>query len=79
MVFQGYYQRLFSVNEFIVLLEESTTRNPEFEYVHFELADMDNSKWKVNLILKTWSASVIWGYASPCKILLFSETKREKR
>jgi len=44
MIFQGYYQRLFSVNELIVLLEESTTRNPEFEYVHFELADMDNPK-----------------------------------
>ena len=45
MFFQGYYQRLFSVNELVALLEESTTRNPEFDYVYFELANVDNPNY----------------------------------
>ena len=33
------------------MLEENTARNPEFNYDRFELADMDNSECKANLIL----------------------------
>ena len=44
---------LFSVDEHIVLLEKYTTRNPEFDFDRFELADMDNSECKANFILKT--------------------------
>ena len=36
MLFQCYVQRLFSVEEHIVLLEENTVRNPEFDYDRFE-------------------------------------------
>ena len=50
MVFQSYNQRLFSVNELIVLLEENSARNSEFDHDHFELACMDNPK--ANFILK---------------------------
>ena len=46
MLFQCYVQRLFSVDEHIVLLEENTTRNPEFDYDRIELADMDNPNVK---------------------------------
>ena len=49
MLIQSYLQRLFSVNEHI---EENTSRNPEFNYDRFELADMDNSECKANFILK---------------------------
>ena len=38
MLFQCYIQRLFSVDEHIVLF----AGNQEFDYDHFELADMDN-------------------------------------
>ena len=41
--FQGYDQRSFSVDEFIVLLEENTARNPEFDNDRFELADVNDS------------------------------------
>ena len=41
MLFQSYLLRLFSVNELIVLLEQNTARNPEFDYEHFVLVDMD--------------------------------------
>ena len=50
----------------------------EFDrFLHQERAD--NSECKANFILKTWSARVIWGSASPhpWKILLISETKRK--
>ena len=53
MLFQCYVQRLFSVDEYIVLLEENTARNPEFDYDRSELADMDNSDCKANFSLKT--------------------------
>ena len=52
MLFQCYVQRLFSVDEHIVLLEENTTRNPEFNYDRFELADMGTLECKGNFILK---------------------------
>ena len=32
MLFQSYVQRLFSVDELIVLWEENMARNPEFDY-----------------------------------------------
>ena len=41
MLFQCYVQILFLVDEHIVLLEENTARNPEFDYDRFELADKD--------------------------------------
>ena len=44
MLFQCYIQRLFSIEEHIVVLEENTARNPEFEYNHFKVANMNNSK-----------------------------------
>ena len=53
MRFKCYIQRLFSVEEHIVLLEENTARNPEFDYDHSELANMDNSECKANFICKT--------------------------
>ena len=56
--FQSYVQRLFSVDELIVLLEGNMARNPEFDYDRFELADIDNSECKANCILKTGSARV---------------------
>ena len=36
MLFQCSVQRLFPVDEHIVLLEENTARNPEFDYDRFE-------------------------------------------
>ena len=78
MLFQCFVQRLCSVFEHVVLLEENMGRNPEFYYSRFELADMDNSECKANFIFKkTWSARISWCSASPWKILLFSETKKE--
>ena len=53
MLFQCFVQRLCSVFEHVVLLEENMDRNPEFYYNRFELADMDNSEYKANFILKT--------------------------
>ena len=53
MFFQNYVQRLFSVDELIVSLEENTARNPEFDYDRFELADVDNSECKANFTLNT--------------------------
>jgi len=50
ILFQSHVQRLFSVDEIIVLLDENTARNPEFDYDRFELADMDNSECKANFI-----------------------------
>ena len=44
MLFQSYVQRTFSIDELIVLLEENTARNREFDYDRFELADMDTSE-----------------------------------
>ena len=41
MLFQSFVQRTFSIDELIVLLEENTARNREFDYDRFELADMD--------------------------------------
>ena len=32
-----------TVNVHVVLLEENTARNPEFDYDRLELADVDNS------------------------------------
>ena len=52
MLFQCYIQTLSSADEQILLLEENTTRNPEFDYYRSELADMDNSECKANFILK---------------------------
>ena len=52
MLFQCHVQKLFSVDGHIVLLEEKTTRNPDFDNDRFELADMDNSECKANFILK---------------------------
>ena len=52
MLFQCFVQRLCSVFEHVVLLEENMGRNPEFYYNRFELADMDNSECKANFILK---------------------------
>ena len=53
MLFQSYVQRLLSVDELIVLLEENTAKNPKFDYDRSGLADMDNSECKPNFILKT--------------------------
>ena len=53
MLFQCSVQRLFSIGELIVLLEENTARNPEFDYDRSELAVVDNSECKENFILKT--------------------------
>ena len=53
MFFQNYVQRLFSVDELIVFLEENTARNSEFDYDRFELIDMDNSECKANFTLNT--------------------------
>ena len=50
ILFQSHVQILFSVDEIIVLLDENTARNPEFDYDRFELADMDNSECKANFI-----------------------------
>ena len=50
MLSQSYDQRLFSVGELIVLLEENTARNPE-DYDRFELADMDNPECEANFTL----------------------------
>ena len=52
MLFQCFVQRLCSVFEHVVLLEENMGRNPEFYYNRFELADMDNFECKANFILK---------------------------
>ena len=49
--FQSNELRLFSVDEFIVLLDENTARNPEFDYGRFELADINNPGCKANFIL----------------------------
>ena len=51
MLLQCCVQRLFSVDEHIVLLEENTARNPEFDHDHLEFANIDNSECKVNFIL----------------------------
>ena len=52
MLLQSYVQRLLSDDELIVLLEENTARDPEFDYDRFEwLANMDNSECKAYLIL----------------------------
>jgi len=40
--------KIVSVDEYIVLLEGNTARNPEFDYDRFELAVMDNSECKAN-------------------------------
>ena len=53
MLFQCYVQRLFSVDEHIVLSDENTARNPQFDYDRSELADVDNSECKADFILKT--------------------------
>ena len=50
ILFQSHVQRLFAVDEIIVLLDENTVRNPEFDYDRFELADVDNSECKANFI-----------------------------
>ena len=53
MLVQSYFQRLCLVDKLIVLLKENSARDPEFDYDHSELADMDNSECKANSILKT--------------------------
>ena len=65
MLVQSNVQRLFSVDEVIVLLEENTAWNPKFYYGRFKLADKDGSECKANLIRKNnnnnnnkWSARV---------------------
>lgn len=35
---------------FTVLLEENMDRNPEFDYSHFELTDIDNPESKADFI-----------------------------
>jgi len=67
MLFQCFVQRLCSVDEHVVLLEETQLEIQNFKYNCFELADMDNSEGKVNFILKTWSARISWCSASPWK------------
>ena len=56
MLFHCYVQRLFSVDEHIVLLEENSARSPEFDYDRIELVEIDNSEckanFKANFILK---------------------------
>ena len=78
MLFQCYVQRLFSADEHIVLFEENTPRNPDFDYDRFELADMENSECKSKLHFKNWSARASWSSESSSKILLLSEIKRRK-
>ena len=48
MLFQCDVQGLFSVDVPIVLSEENTAKNPEFNYDRFELADMDNSECRAS-------------------------------
>ena len=48
MLFQCYV----SVGEHIVLLEGNMVRYSEFDYDRSELADMENSEYKANCILK---------------------------
>ena len=42
----------------IVLLQENTARNPEFDYDRLELAEMENSECKANFIFKKCSTRV---------------------
>ena len=46
MLLQSSVERLFSVDELIILLKENTARNPEFDYDRSELGDMDNPECK---------------------------------
>ena len=41
---------IVSVDDYIVLLEGNTVRNPEFDCDRFELAVIDNSECKANYI-----------------------------
>ena len=78
MLFWRYDQRLFLVDEFVVLVEfekKNMARIQGVDYDYCELADINNP---VANILKTWSASVSWDSVSPRTILLFSERTREK-
>ena len=50
--FQSYDQRLFSVDEFIVLLEENTAKNTEFDNDRFELVDANDPERKASFLLK---------------------------
>ena len=52
MLVQSNVQRLFSVDEVIVLLEENTASNLKIYYGRFKLADKDGSECKANLIKK---------------------------
>ena len=79
MFFQSYVLKLFSVDEHAYcFVRRKHGLNLEFDYDRLEFADVANSECKANFILKTWSVRVSWGFASPIKILLFSETKRIK-
>ena len=53
MLVQSYFQRLCLADKRIVLLKENRARDPEFDYDHSELADMNNSECQANSILKT--------------------------
>ena len=73
MLLQSYVLKLFSVDEHAYcFVGRKHGLNLEFDYDRLE------SECKANFILKTWSVRVSWGFASPIKILLFSETKRIK-
>ena len=62
MLFQSYVQGLISDDELIVLLEENTARNPEFNYAsydRFELDDMDNPGCKANFRFEKHDLAVL--------------------
>ena len=52
MLVQSNVQRLFSVDDVIVLLEENTAWNLKIYYGRFKLTDKDGSECKANLIKK---------------------------
>ena len=53
MLLQSCVQRVFSVDEPIVSLQENTARKPEVDYDRFKLADIYSSECKANFIVET--------------------------
>ena len=54
MLFQSCVQRVFSVDEPIVSLEENTARNPEFDYDRFKLAEKQSKLHCRNMICQSY-------------------------
>ena len=73
------FSKIVSVDEYVILLEGNTARNPEFDYDRFKLAVMNNSECKVNYIEKMICQSQLRLCISlASQNFLFSETKRRK-